>query len=75
MLAVSPPKPAGYALMGSANPDQAGYDVFTCVRRLRGRRLTVTYYHLGRGRYCVTLMELRAHGAPTRIGQTTIVVT
>lgn len=42
---------------------------------IRNHRLGVTFKHLHRGRYRVTLLELRAHHRPTPIGKTTIVVT
>jgi hypothetical protein len=41
---------------------------------LRHHRLKITFKHLHRGRYRVTLLEQRAHGS-LLIGHTTIVVT
>jgi hypothetical protein len=43
--------------------------------RIRHHVLTITFKRLHRGRYRVTLLELRAHRAAEVIGQTTIVVT
>jgi hypothetical protein len=43
--------------------------------RIRHHRLTLTFKHLHRGRYRVTLIELRPHRAPVPIRATTLVVT
>jgi hypothetical protein len=42
---------------------------------IRHHRLRLTFSHLSRGRYRVTLLELRHHQAAAVLGRTTIVVT
>ena len=43
--------------------------------RIRQHRLSLTFKHAHRGRYRVTLLELRGHRAPALIGKTTLVIT
>ncbi len=43
--------------------------------RIRRHKLGLTFRHLHRGRYGVTLLALGSHGARVPIGYTTIVVT
>ena len=43
--------------------------------RLRHHSLTLTFKHVHRGHYRVTLLEPRAHRAPVMIGWTTLIVT
>jgi hypothetical protein len=43
--------------------------------RLRRRRLTLVFKHLHRGRYRLTLLELRRHQRPVVLGTSTIVFT
>jgi hypothetical protein len=40
--------------------------------RIRDRRLRLTFRHLKRGRYWLTLLQLRAHHRPVVIGHTSL---
>jgi hypothetical protein len=42
--------------------------------RIRDHRLRLTYRQLRRGRYGLTLLELRAHQRPVVIGHTSLVI-
>jgi len=42
--------------------------------RIRHRKLRLTFRHLKRGRYRLTLLELRAHHRPVVIGHTSLVI-
>jgi hypothetical protein len=42
--------------------------------RIRDRKLRLTFRHLARGRYHLTLLALRAHHKPLTIGHTSLVV-
>jgi hypothetical protein len=44
-------------------------------RRLRHHKLTLTFSHLKRGRYALTLVEQLGHGRTMVIGGTTLVIT
>jgi hypothetical protein len=69
---------AAAAMAGDARAeaivDVRGHGRIAARGRVRDGKLRLTFYLLRRGRYRLTLLELRAHRAPLVIGQTSLVI-
>ncbi|MGO9901285.1 MAG: hypothetical protein ACLP0J_16715 [Solirubrobacteraceae bacterium] len=52
----------------------AGKSAVVATGAIRGQKLVLRFKHLGRGRYRLTLFQLRAHEKPQMIGHTSLVI-